>query len=76
VIFEPSTTKGETTMDDKKTSSDRIKLHNKHKCGERGLYIDGVFIFSSKTSVTSLFAFAIANGAKPDSVRIEFRSEF
>ena len=63
-------------MNNTNTSSDRLKLHNKHKCGERGLYIDGVFIFSSKTSTTSLFAFAIANGASADSIRIEFRSEF
>lgn len=57
-------------------TSDRLKLHNKHQCGERGLYINGVFIFSSKTSATSLFAFAIANGASADSIRIEFRSAY
>jgi hypothetical protein len=52
----------------------KFKLHNHHKCGERGLYIDGKFVFSSKASADSLFQFAIANGASIDSIRVEFRS--
>jgi hypothetical protein len=53
---------------------DQFTYNNKHKCGERGLYIDGKFILSSKSSTNALWLFAIENGAKPDLVRIEFRS--
>ena len=51
-----------------------MKLNNKHKCGERGLYINEKFIFSSKASEKELFVFAFANGASAESIKVVFRS--